>query len=149
MRRVCPLKKGCCYGASVRQHRTKRSTCATLLIVGRMVLHCKAFVWWSLGCFKLILCRSALIHRHRPELLDYDSLNHVSIIGQTRLSVINIYQADRHENTRRAFQIAQEHLGIPVGNICIPSSQISDSMLSCVAIVGSRGPLWRTPARWA
>ncbi|KZP18900.1 hypothetical protein FIBSPDRAFT_791288 [Athelia psychrophila] len=47
---------------------------------------------WSDG---LALC--ALIHAHRPDLLDYDKLD----------------KLDRHGNTARAFRVAAEHLGIP------------------------------------
>lgn len=47
---------------------------------------------WSDG---LALC--ALIHCHRPELLDYDKLD----------------KSDRHSNTRLAFQVAADHLGVP------------------------------------
>ncbi|EJD50612.1 hypothetical protein AURDEDRAFT_143461 [Auricularia subglabra TFB-10046 SS5] len=43
----------------------------------------------------LALC--ALIHCHRPDLLDYNNLD----------------KTDRHGNTRLAFRVAQEHLGIP------------------------------------
>ncbi|KAG1745881.1 uncharacterized protein EDB91DRAFT_1119273 [Suillus paluster] len=47
---------------------------------------------WSDG---LALC--ALIHCHRPDLLDYDKLD----------------KSDRHGNTRLAFQVAADHLDIP------------------------------------
>ncbi|KAF8895651.1 actinin-like protein [Infundibulicybe gibba] len=47
---------------------------------------------WSDG---LALC--ALIHCHRPDLLDYDKLD----------------KADRHGNTRLAFRVAADHLNIP------------------------------------
>ncbi|KAF7964751.1 hypothetical protein HWV62_3272, partial [Athelia sp. TMB] len=47
---------------------------------------------WSDG---LALC--ALIHAHRPDLIDYDKLD----------------KSDRHGNTARAFRVAEEHLGIP------------------------------------
>ncbi|KAK2465409.1 hypothetical protein APHAL10511_002763 [Amanita phalloides] len=47
---------------------------------------------WTDG---LALC--ALIHCHRPDLLDYDRLD----------------KSDRHGNTRLAFKIAAEHLDIP------------------------------------
>ncbi|KAF8511589.1 calponin homology domain-containing protein [Gautieria morchelliformis] len=47
---------------------------------------------WSDG---LALC--ALIHAHRPDLLDYDKLD----------------KADKHGITRLAFSVAEEHLGIP------------------------------------
>lgn len=40
----------------------------------------------------------ALIHRHRPELIDYDSLD----------------KSDRRGNTALAFKVAEESLGIPV-----------------------------------
>ncbi|KAH7103321.1 calponin homology domain-containing protein [Auriculariales sp. MPI-PUGE-AT-0066] len=43
----------------------------------------------------LALC--ALIHCHRPDLLDYNAID----------------KTDRHGNTRLAFRVAQEHLGIP------------------------------------
>ncbi|KAI4517766.1 hypothetical protein K523DRAFT_418455 [Schizophyllum commune Tattone D] len=43
----------------------------------------------------LALC--ALIHCHRPDLIDYDKLD----------------KADRHGNTQRAFDVAAEHLNIP------------------------------------
>lgn len=42
----------------------------------------------------LALC--ALIHHHRPDLLDFDSLN----------------KADRHKNLQLAFDVAEQHLGI-------------------------------------
>ena len=42
----------------------------------------------------------ALIHRHRPDLLDYDSLSKSP--------------ASAAENLTKAFSIAAEHLGIPV-----------------------------------
>jgi len=48
---------------------------------------------WSDG---LALC--ALIHRHRPDLLDYDTLD----------------KSDRYGNTRLAFRVAEQHLGIPI-----------------------------------
>ncbi|KAF8157886.1 actinin-like protein [Crassisporium funariophilum] len=47
---------------------------------------------WADG---LALC--ALIHCHRPDLLDYEKLD----------------KSDRHGNTRLAFDVAAEHLGIP------------------------------------
>ncbi|KAI9209821.1 calponin domain-containing protein [Polychytrium aggregatum] len=47
---------------------------------------------WQSG---LALC--ALIHRHRPDLLDYYALN----------------KGDKHKNTQLAFDVAEKHLGIP------------------------------------
>lgn len=46
----------------------------------------------------------ALIHRHRPELLDWDHLD----------------KSDRRGNTALAFKIAEESLGIPVSD-CLPT----------------------------
>lgn len=40
----------------------------------------------------------ALIHRHRPELLDWDSLD----------------KSDKRANTELAFRVAERSLGIPV-----------------------------------
>lgn len=40
----------------------------------------------------------AIIHRHRPELIDYENLN----------------KADARGNTALAFKVAEESLGIPV-----------------------------------
>lgn len=44
------------------------------------------------------MVRCALIHRHRPELLDYDKLD----------------KPDRRGNTELALRVAEEQLGIPV-----------------------------------
>ncbi|KAI0338856.1 hypothetical protein BDW22DRAFT_651504 [Trametopsis cervina] len=71
---------------------------------------------WSDG---LALC--ALIHCHRPDLLDYDRLN----------------KSDRHGNTRLAFQIAEEHLGIPqlleVADLCDVARPDERSVMTYVA----------------
>ncbi|KZT28329.1 actinin-like protein [Neolentinus lepideus HHB14362 ss-1] len=71
---------------------------------------------WSDG---LALC--ALIHCHRPDLLDYDRLN----------------KADRHGNTRLAFQVASEHLGIPqlleVEDLCDSTKPDERSVMTYVA----------------
>ncbi len=42
--------------------------------------------------------RCALIHRHRPEVLDWDRLD----------------KMDRRGNTELAFRVAEQALGIPV-----------------------------------
>jgi hypothetical protein len=57
-----------------------------------MVLHCMSLVVMSLT----ISC--ALIHRHRPELLDWDKLD----------------KTDKRTNTELAFKVAEQSLGIPV-----------------------------------
>ena len=71
---------------------------------------------WSDG---LALC--ALIHRHRPDLLDYDKLD----------------KTDRHTNTRLAFQVAAEHLGIPqlleVEDLCDAARPDERSVMTYVA----------------
>ncbi|KAF4577056.1 alpha-actinin family protein [Pleurotus pulmonarius] len=71
---------------------------------------------WSDG---LALC--ALIHRHRPDLLDYDKLD----------------KSDRHANTRLAFQVAAEHLGIPqlleVEDLCDSSHPDERSVMTYIA----------------
>ncbi|KAH9851694.1 actinin-like protein [Lenzites betulinus] len=71
---------------------------------------------WSDG---LALC--ALIHCHRPDLIDYDKLD----------------KEDRHGNTRLAFQIAEEHLGIPqlleVADLCDTQRPDERSVMTYVA----------------
>lgn len=71
---------------------------------------------WSDG---LALC--ALIHCHRPDLLDYDKLN----------------KSDRHGNTRLAFQVAAEHLGIPqlleVEDLCDSAHPDERSVMTYIA----------------
>ncbi|KAI0667757.1 actinin-like protein [Trametes maxima] len=71
---------------------------------------------WSSG---LALC--ALIHCHRPDLIDYDKLD----------------KEDRHGNTRLAFQIAEEHLGIPqlleVADLCDSQHPDERSVMTYVA----------------
>ncbi|EJC97825.1 actin cross-linking [Fomitiporia mediterranea MF3/22] len=71
---------------------------------------------WTDG---LALC--ALINCHRPDLLDYDSLD----------------KTDRHANTRLAFRIAEEHLGIPqlldVEDLCEAARPDEKSVMTYVA----------------
>ncbi|KAF9077523.1 actinin-like protein [Rhodocollybia butyracea] len=71
---------------------------------------------WSDG---LALC--ALIHCHRPDLLDYGKLD----------------KADRHDNTRLAFQIAADHLNIPqlleVEDLCDSSHPDERSVMTYIA----------------
>ncbi|KAG6813590.1 hypothetical protein H0H92_009634 [Tricholoma furcatifolium] len=71
---------------------------------------------WSDG---LALC--ALIHRHRPDLLDYDKLD----------------KTDRHSNTILAFTIAAEHLNIPqlleVEDLCDSSRPDERSVMTYIA----------------
>ncbi|EIW80884.1 actinin-like protein [Coniophora puteana RWD-64-598 SS2] len=71
---------------------------------------------WSDG---LALC--ALIHRHRPDLLDYDKLD----------------KSDRYGNTRLAFQVAAEHLNIPqlleVEDLCDSAKPDERSVMTYIA----------------
>ncbi|KAJ8593785.1 hypothetical protein M405DRAFT_785381 [Rhizopogon salebrosus TDB-379] len=71
---------------------------------------------WSDG---LALC--ALIHRHRPDLLDYDTLD----------------KSDRHGNTRLAFQVAADHLGVPplleVEDLCDSARPDERSVMTYIA----------------
>lgn len=71
---------------------------------------------WSDG---LALC--ALIHCHRPELLDYDTLD----------------KSDRHGNTRLAFQVAADHLGVPqlleVEDLCDSTRPDERSVMTYIA----------------
>ncbi|KAG8861753.1 hypothetical protein FRB96_002711 [Tulasnella sp. 330] len=71
---------------------------------------------WTDG---LALC--ALIHRHRPDLLDWHSLN----------------LADRHGNTRLAFKVAEQHLGIPqlfeVEDLCDSKPPDERSVMTYIA----------------
>lgn len=71
---------------------------------------------WSDG---LALC--ALIHCHRPDLIDYDKLD----------------KTDRHGNTRLAFQVAADHLGIPqlleVSDLCDVARPDERSVMTYIA----------------
>ncbi|CAG8834587.1 4663_t:CDS:2, partial [Racocetra persica] len=64
----------------------------------------------------------ALIHRHRPDLLDYDSLN----------------KADRHTNTALAFEVAATKLGITqlldVEDVCDIQKPDERSIMTYVAL---------------
>lgn len=63
----------------------------------------------------------ALIHRHRPDLLDYAALPH----------------NDPHACTRKAFDVAQQHLGIPqlldVEDLCDAKKPDERSVMTYVA----------------
>ncbi|MCO5576069.1 hypothetical protein L7F22_029876 [Adiantum nelumboides] len=76
----------------------------------------RLFHSWKSG---LALC--ALIHRHRPDLLNYDSLP----------------KSDPHACTRLAFDVAQQHLGIPqlldVEDLCDAKKPDDRSVMTYVA----------------
>ncbi|CAG7853524.1 Alpha-actinin-2 AltName: Full=Alpha-actinin skeletal muscle isoform 2; AltName: Full=F-actin cross-linking protein [Serendipita indica DSM 11827] len=67
----------------------------------------------------LALC--ALIHRHRPDLIDYDSLD----------------KGDAFGNTRLAFEVADRHLGIPqileVEDLCAVDKPDERSVMTYIA----------------
>ncbi|KAG8697064.1 hypothetical protein FRC08_006758 [Ceratobasidium sp. 394] len=71
---------------------------------------------WSDG---LALC--ALIHHHRPDLIDYASLD----------------KSDRYTNTRLAFEVAEQHLGIPqlldVEDLCDAKPPDERSVMTYIA----------------
>ena len=86
----------------------------------------------------------ALIHRHRPDLLDWDKLD----------------KSDPRVCTRLAFTIAQQHLNIPqlldVADICDTEKPDDRSVMTYVAqyfhafsVMGAsslpRAPMWQSP----
>ena len=80
-------------------------------------VHVKDFTFsWQDG---LAFC--ALIHRHRPDLLDYHALD----------------KSDRHANTRLAFDVAAQHLNIPrlldVEDLCDIAKPDERSVMTYVA----------------
>ncbi|KAN0064329.1 alpha-actinin [Thecaphora frezii] len=73
------------------------------------------------GSFKDGLALCALIHRHRPDLLNYDALP----------------KSDPHACTRHAFEVAEQHLGIPqlldVEDLCDRAKPDERSVMTYVA----------------
>ena len=76
-------KKGYSSGVNARRNLTKKSTCRISHIVGLMGLHCScAFSYPLLILTEIsIFLRCALIHCHRPDLLDYNKLDKVSVLS--------------------------------------------------------------------
>ena len=70
---------------------------------------------------KLMMGRCALIHRHRPDLLDFDSLD----------------KNDARANVEKAFGIAEQSLGIPVSALVYQESQAE----MIIALVRGKGPM--------
>ena len=83
--------------------------------------------------FKDGLAFCALIHRHRPDLIDYNKLSMVWLLSLTRLHVdvdclilfFMELQDNPLENLNLAFDVAEKYLDIPrmldpEGNVCVP-----------------------------
>ena len=70
---------------------------------------------------KLRLSRCALIHRHRPDLLDFNSLD----------------KNDARANIERAFGIAEQSLGIPVSALVHQEGRAK----MIIALAGSKGSM--------
>lgn len=71
----------------------------------------------------MTLSRCALIHRHRPDLIDWDGLDKVCLSltyfytdSELQHGWLTSMQSDAAGNTQIAFDIASEHLGIPVSS---------------------------------
>lgn len=86
-------RTACCCGASGKQLRMTRSTSRTLSKASRTGLLCGS-------CLDFTYPSCALIHRHRPELIDWDGLD----------------KGDNRACTALAFKVAEESLGIPVSS---------------------------------
>ena len=110
-----------CSGVSARQRRTKKLTFRTSAIHGKMGWHCTQThprgnhlsLTWIRSC--------ALLHRHRPDLLDWNKLD----------------KSDPHACTKLAFTLAERHLNIPqlleVADICDVARPDERSVMTYIA----------------
>ena len=79
MRKVFQPKRVYSSGVSARHSLTKKWTFRTSRWVGQMDLLCKYYTCVLSFTLMMGRYRCALIHSHRPELLDYDKLDKVRI----------------------------------------------------------------------
>ena len=94
---------------------------------------------FNVGCLYSCRVRCALIHCHRPDLLDYDKLDKVCTLRllNQRRGRLTTAQSDRHGNTRLAFKIAADHLNIPqlleVEDLCDSKRPDEKSVMTYIA----------------
>jgi len=68
----------------------------------------------------------AIIHRHRPDLINYDSLDKVYIL----LLSLLIIQTNQKENLQLAFDVAEKEFGIPqLLDVNVSRSQFFDNFV--------------------
>jgi hypothetical protein len=104
VRKVCLPKRASYSGVSARQSHTKKLMCGISLPVGRMGLPCLFFLCsLRMSHPHCLLRRCALIHCHRPDLLDYDKLDKVRVVNAQITSLLLVY------NRRNATRILALH----------------------------------------
>ena len=83
-KKASPQKKDYSFGVNARRNLMKKSMYKISHTVGLMDLPCScAFMSLSLGILTesvYLLLRCALIHCHRPDLLDYNKLDKVGVL---------------------------------------------------------------------
>ena len=79
VRKACLLRKACFCGVSARRNPTKKLMCKISPSAGLTDLHCKLQAEYHCKLFYMTdNSRCALIHCHRPDLIDYDKLDKVN-----------------------------------------------------------------------